>query len=110
VEGYAKALMDFDAELPELTAALQPDDLLLITADHGNDPTAPGTDHTREFIPILAFGNGVQPGPRLGLRTTFADIAATVAEAINVRFETPGVSFYTDIYALNTRSQWHTNP
>ncbi len=102
VEGYARALMDFDTALPELTAALQPDDLLLITADHGNDPTAAGTDHTREYIPILAFGKGVRPGSQLGIRTSFADIAATVAEALNIHYETPGISFYQDICASNT--------
>lgn len=100
VEGYARALMEFDAALPALTAALRPDDLLLITADHGNDPVAPGTDHTREYIPILAFGHHVQPGSRLGVRTTFADIAATVAEALNVRYATSGTSFYKNIYSF----------
>lgn len=97
VEGYAQALMAFDAALPELTGSLQADDLLLITADHGNDPTAPGSDHTREYIPILAYGAGVRPGAIIGLRACFADIAATVAEVLNVRFETPGRSFWQEI-------------
>lgn len=100
VEGYARALMEFDEALPALTAALRPDDLLLITADHGNDPVAPGTDHTREYIPILAFGQGVQPGQQIGVRTTFADLAATVAEALDIRYATPGTSFYKRIYAF----------
>lgn len=99
VEGYAKALMAFDAALPELTDSLQADDLLLITADHGNDPTAPGSDHTREYIPILAYGAGVRPGAQLGLRTSFADIAATVAEVLAVHYETPGRSFWQEIKA-----------
>jgi phosphopentomutase len=93
VEGYAQALMAFDRALPELTAALRPDDLLIITADHGNDPVAPGTDHTREYIPILVYGKKVPPGNYIGVRTTFADIAATIAQFLNVRYETPGTSF-----------------
>jgi phosphopentomutase len=72
VPGYAAALERFDARVPEIRAALAPDDLCLVTADHGNDPTAPGTDHTREQVPVLAFGPGVPP-TALG-RLAFADI------------------------------------
>lgn len=78
VPGYAAALEQFDARLPVLLAALQPDDLLILTADHGNDPTWPGSDHTREYIPILALGAGITPGS-IGVRRTFADIGQTLA-------------------------------
>ncbi|MEH3148493.1 MAG: phosphopentomutase [Methylobacterium frigidaeris] len=78
VPGYAAALERFDARVPEIRAALRPGDLAIVTADHGNDPTWAGTDHTREQVPVLAFGPGVAPGA-LGRRDTFADIGATVA-------------------------------
>ncbi|RVU16683.1 phosphopentomutase [Methylobacterium oryzihabitans] len=78
VPGYAAALERFDARVPEIRAALRPGDLALVTADHGNDPTWAGTDHTREQVPVLAFGPGLAPGA-LGRRATFADLGATVA-------------------------------
>lgn len=78
VSGYAKALEYFDTRLPELLAALRSDDLLILSADHGNDPTWPGSDHTREHVPILALGAGVRPGS-LGVRDTFADIGQSLA-------------------------------
>jgi phosphopentomutase len=78
VIGYAKALEDFDARLPEFEKIMQPGDLAIITADHGCDPTAPGSDHTREYIPVIAFGPDVKPGP-IGIRKTFADIGQTIA-------------------------------
>ncbi|ACA18862.1 phosphopentomutase [Methylobacterium sp. 4-46] len=78
VPGYAAALERFDARLPEIRAALRPGDLCLVTADHGNDPTWTGTDHTREQVPVLAFGPGQRPGP-IGRREGLADIGATVA-------------------------------
>lgn len=83
VNGYAKALEEFDARIPEIIEAMDDDDLLMITADHGNDPTFKGTDHTREYIPLLAYskkmmGNGALP------QGHFADIAATIAENFNV--------------------------
>jgi phosphopentomutase len=77
-EGYGRALMAFDAWLPELRQRLKPGDLVIITADHGCDPTCPGSDHTREHVPILAFGPGQPAGP-IGRRETFADMAATIA-------------------------------
>jgi phosphopentomutase len=77
--GYGAALETFDTRLPELTARLQPGDLLILTADHGNDPTWTGTDHTREHIPILLLGKNVSAGQDHGLRETFADIAQTIA-------------------------------
>ncbi|HTY08943.1 MAG TPA: phosphopentomutase, partial [Candidatus Edwardsbacteria bacterium] len=77
--GFAGGLREFDAWLPSLLALLAPRDLLLITADHGNDPTTPSTDHSREHTPLLAYGPGLRGGADLGTRASFADIAATVA-------------------------------
>lgn len=93
VQGYAKALEEFDAALPALMGAMKEEDLLIITADHGNDPTAPGTDHTREHIPILVVGKDVKKGSHLGTLECFADIAATVAEYLEVPYSTSGISF-----------------
>ena len=93
IPGYANALMEFDARLPEITDSLRPDDLLIITADHGNDPSAPGTDHTREYIPILNYRINSSKGENIGVRNSFADIAATIAEALEVPLNTPGVSY-----------------
>jgi phosphopentomutase len=81
--GFARALGELDAWLPSLEAALRPGDLVLLTADHGNDPTTPGTDHTRERVPLLAFGPGVRPLP-LGARDTFADVGQTTAAALGL--------------------------
>ncbi len=97
VPGYANALMEFDKRLPEITHSLKDDDLLIITADHGNDPSAPGTDHTREYIPVLVYGKDVKAGTNFGVRPTFADIAATVAEALEVPLQTRGKSFLPEI-------------
>ncbi|MCL2420653.1 MAG: phosphopentomutase [Defluviitaleaceae bacterium] len=77
VEGYAKALEYFDTRLPEILAAMRPDDTLFITADHGCDPTTDSTDHSREYVPVLAYGTGIEPRD-LGTRGTFADLGATV--------------------------------
>ncbi|MCJ2034694.1 phosphopentomutase [Methylobacterium sp. J-068] len=87
VPGYAAELEAFDARLPEIAAALRPGDLCIVTADHGNDPTWAGTDHTREQVPILAFGPGIAP-VRIGRRETFADIGATLAH--HLELEAPG--------------------
>ncbi|TAH46070.1 MAG: phosphopentomutase, partial [Treponema sp.] len=81
VTGYRDALEEFDSMLPDLLGKLREDELLIITADHGCDPVFRGTDHTREYIPILAAGPAIQPCA-LGVRSTFADIASTVAEAL----------------------------
>ena len=83
VAGYAQALQDFDRRLPEFIGQLQPGDLAIITADHGCDPTWPGSDHTREHIPMLIFGPGVACGP-LGISSSFADIGQTVAHHLGL--------------------------
>ncbi|MFD2179839.1 phosphopentomutase [Veronia pacifica] len=92
VAGYAAALEYFDGRLPEIMEMLKEGDLLLLTADHGCDPTWPGNDHTREHIPVLAFGNGVKAGS-LGRRDTFADIGQTLAEYFDVSDMEYGKSF-----------------
>lgn len=89
VPGYAAALEAFDAMVPRLEAALRPGDLAILTADHGNDPTWPGTDHTREHVPILAFGPGIAPEP-IGRRESFADIAATLGHWLGIGPVGPG--------------------
>ena len=96
-QGYARALNEFDGWLPAFLDKLGPEDLVLITADHGCDPCYTATtDHTREYVPLIALGQGVRPG-NLGTRSSFADIAATVAEVLNVPFDTPGVSFAREL-------------
>ncbi len=97
IDGYAKALSEFDAWLPGFMSKLGEDDLVMITADHGCDPGyLATTDHTREYIPLLVLGKRVKP-VNLGTRTTYADIAATVAELLGVELDTPGKSFAGDI-------------
>ncbi|MGY3748523.1 phosphopentomutase [Vagococcus acidifermentans] len=91
-EGYAQALADFDARLPEIIDAMSDDDLLLITADHGNDPTFKGTDHTREFVPLMAFSKKMTGHGQLP-QGHFSDIAATIAENFNVSGTGNGQSF-----------------
>ncbi|MGE7689472.1 phosphopentomutase [Lysinibacillus sp. NPDC097214] len=95
--GYGNALQEFDARLPEITEAMTEDDLLIITADHGNDPTFPGTDHTREYVPLIVYSPRFNGGSELALRETFADIAATVAENFKVEAPKFGKSFLTDL-------------
>lgn len=93
VEGYGAALEYFDAKLPEINAALRDGDIVIITADHGCDPTFPGTDHTREYIPILAFGPGVKGGRSIGTAESFADIGSTVFEYLTGKPFKTGKSF-----------------
>ncbi|WP_188068017.1 phosphopentomutase [Brevibacillus brevis] len=92
-EGYGQALMEFDARIPELLEALQETDLLVITADHGNDPVHHGSDHTREYVPLLAYHKGIQAGQHLGIRETFADLGATIADNFGVTAPVIGKSF-----------------
>ncbi|MNT83979.1 Phosphopentomutase [compost metagenome] len=90
--GYAAALEFFDSRLPELIAKLRHDDLLVLTADHGNDPTWPGTDHTREQIPILVFSPSLSQG-EIGIRSTFADIGESIAHWLGLAPGRHGKSF-----------------
>jgi phosphopentomutase len=92
VPGFYRALREFDAALPAVTAALREDDLLFITADHGNDPTTPSTDHSRENVPVIALGSRVIPAA-IGRRPTFSDLGATVAEFLGLAFRGAGRSF-----------------
>ncbi|WEA40432.1 phosphopentomutase [Lysinibacillus fusiformis] len=95
--GYGQALEEFDARLPEITSAMSEDDLLIITADHGNDPTFHGTDHTREYVPLIVYSPRFNGGAELELRDTFADIAATVAENFQVEAPAFGKSFLREL-------------
>jgi phosphopentomutase len=95
-EGYARALEHFDSRWPEIEAAMRDDDLVIITADHGNDPTYPGTDHTREYAPLIAFGRRAQQGVNLGTRYSLSDIGKTIAENFALRLGT-GESFFRDV-------------
>lgn len=97
VAGYAKNLERFDARLPGLLPRLRPDDLLIITADHGNDPTTPSTDHAREYVPLLVHGPRAKAGVDLGTRATFADLGQTLAENFGVSPLTHGTSFLKEI-------------
>lgn len=90
---YARALEEFDARLPELLDVMRQGDLLFLTADHGNDPTLPGTDHTREFVPLLAYGPRLARGVNLGTRRTFADLGRTIVDALGAKRLAWGESF-----------------
>ena len=96
VPGFYGALREFDAALPSITSHLKEDDLLFITADHGNDPTTPSTDHAREIVPLLAGGMRVVPG-NLGERDTFSDLGATVADWFGISFRGRGTSFLAEL-------------
>ena len=95
-EGYARALEHFDARLPEIEAAMRDGDLMMITADHGNDPTFPGSDHTREYAPLLVYGKSARPGINLGTRDSLADIGQTIAETFSLKL-TAGTSFLKEL-------------
>lgn len=96
-EGYAQALETFDQQLKDVLPLLQDDDLLILTADHGNDPTHHGTDHTREYVPILMYHNQIDIGKALPIRNTFSDVAATIAENFSVKAPAYGKSFLNEI-------------
>lgn len=96
--GYAGALEKFDLRLPQILDLLKDGDLLLLTADHGCDPTVPGTDHTREYVPLLACGRKLKRGVDLGIRDTFADIGATIADHLGIQgYDLAGKSFYAEL-------------
>jgi phosphopentomutase len=95
--GYAANLERFDVRLAALLPKLRADDLFIVTADHGNDPTTPSTDHAREYVPVFLVGGGVRPGVDIGTRATFADLGQTVAEVFGVGPLANGTSFLRDI-------------
>ncbi|AIS51648.1 phosphopentomutase DeoB [Thermoanaerobacter kivui] len=97
VEGYAKALKHFDNRLPEIMGKLTKEDLLIITADHGCDPTTPSTDHSREYVPLLVYSPSMKHGINLGVRSTYSDVAATIAEIFKVGPTKHGTSFLKEL-------------
>jgi phosphopentomutase len=99
-EGYARALEHFDRRLPEIEAAMRDDDLLIITSDHGNDPTFRGSDHTREYSPLLVYSRTAHPGLNLGTRESLADIGQTVAANFNLKL-TAGTSFLEQLILVS---------
>ncbi len=98
VDGYAAALETFDRELGFLLPGFGSGDMLIVTADHGCDPAYPGTDHTREYVPLLVYGPGL-PARALGVRRTFADVGASILDVFGLRHECPGQSFMAEIYS-----------
>ncbi len=98
IDGYAQAMTDFDKQLGEFVDGMQDDDILIITADHGCDPSTPSTDHSREYVPMLIFGKGIKGGVNLNTRHSFADISATILQYFNVAQEdSKGDSFLNDV-------------
>ena len=95
-EGYAKALEHFDNRLPEIFSAMQADDLLILTADHGNDPTKEGSDHTREYAPLLVYGKSAKQSVNLGTRQSLSDIGQTIADNFGIELK-DGVSFLSEV-------------
>jgi phosphopentomutase len=96
--GYLRGLAELDAAMPRLLAGAQPEDLIIFTADHGNDPTTPSTDHSREVVPVLVYGPGVRT-VSLGIRTSFADVGQTVAEFLGVPALAAGTSFLDEVWS-----------
>ena len=94
VEAFAAGLEKFDSWLPELFAKLTETDVVLLTADHGCDPTTKSTDHSREYTPILIYGKGIKKGVDIGVRKTFADIGATIADIFQIQGTGKGISFW----------------
>ncbi|HHY24019.1 MAG TPA: phosphopentomutase [Clostridiaceae bacterium] len=94
INGFAQALIEFDERLPKILNNLKDSDILFITADHGCDPTTLSTDHSREYVPLLVYGKKIATGRNLGIRKTFADLGATIAEYLNTGFTGEGISFY----------------
>lgn len=97
IDGYAKAATVFDKQLQEFIENMRDSDILMITADHGCDPGFKGTDHSREYVPLLIYGKDVKAGVNLGTRTSFADIAATIQDIFEVEQKTAGISFKSEI-------------
>lgn len=97
VKGYANALIEFDKRLPEIISLLGQDDVLIITADHGCDPTTASTDHSREYIPVVVYGEKLKNGVDIGIRSCFCDIGKTVLDVLNIKNDLPGTSFYKEM-------------
>lgn len=97
IDGYAKALTYFDEQLPRILKGLGEDDILMITADHGCDPSTPSTDHSREYIPLVVYGSSIKEANNIGTRNTFADIAATILDYFEIKPEIAGTSFLKEI-------------
>jgi phosphopentomutase len=95
--GYADALEEFDRAVPEIQKRIKSSDLVMVVADHGVDPTTPGTDHSREHIPLLVFGEQIKQGKNLGTRKTFSDVATTIGEIFSIPDPILGESFYKDL-------------
>ncbi|WP_297687829.1 phosphopentomutase [uncultured Anaerococcus sp.] len=97
VDGYAQAFSDFDKQLGQMIEKLREDDIVIITADHGCDPSTPSTDHSREYVPMLIFGDKIKSGVDLKTRKTFADIGKTIADIFEIESPIPGESFYDEV-------------
>lgn len=97
-QSFSQGLVDFDTRFPEITNKLSDNDILFITADHGNDPTTPSTDHSREYVPLLVYGKNLRNGINLSIRKTFADLGQTIAEFLKLPMLKNGTSFYREIY------------
>lgn len=97
VDGYANALTEFDVQLRQLLPLLQKEDLLIITADHGCDPSTPSTDHSREHVPVIIYGDPVKAGVNIGTRPSYADLGATIADYLGVKADIAGESFLREI-------------
>lgn len=98
VKGYANALMEFDKRLPEIVSNMSNEDILIITADHGCDPTTISTDHSREYIPLIVYGNSVRSNEDLGIRKSFCDIGKTILDIFNIKNSLKGESFKNKIF------------
>jgi phosphopentomutase len=97
VDGYREALEEVDLRFPEMMSLMRDDDMMIVLADHGNDPAYKGSDHTREYIPILIYGDKVKKGVDIGTRKTFADIAATISDILEIPSTPYGTSFKDEI-------------
>ena len=97
IEGYARALEYFDSKLLEIMSNMKENDMLIITGDHGNDPSTPSTDHSREYTPILVYGKNIKENVNLGIRSTFADISATILDMLDLPKLENGISFRKEI-------------
>lgn len=98
VQGYAKALVDFDNRMPEIMSLMKDDDILILTADHGCDPTTTGTDHSREHVPVLIYGKRIKRGVNIGIRKSYSDIGKTILELLNIENSLYGESFAKKIW------------